>query len=139
MSVTVTVRRVAQMLVVPHGFTLCVAGTLSICVGERGYPGVLAIWLFVTGAGLAFAVTLFATAGHRDPPTPESATMGAAVFNITPAAVVPAVWAATHWIDDDRLALLTAGVLTVALYLGALAVIIIVAARLTTASGSCDS
>ena len=51
MSVTVTVRRVAQMLVVPHGFTLCVAGTLSICVGERGYPGVLAIWLFVTGAG----------------------------------------------------------------------------------------
>ena len=129
MSVTETVRRVAQMLVIPHGFTLCVAGTLAICVGERGYPGVLAIWLFVAGAGLTFAVTLFMTAGHREPPTPESATMGAAVFIVTPAGVVPAVWAATNWIHEDRLALLTAGVLTVAFYLGALAILIIVASR----------
>lgn len=135
MSVTVTVRRVAQMLVIPHGFTLCVAGTLAICVGERGFPGVLAIWLFVAGAGMTFAVTLFATAGHREAPTSESATMGAAVFNLTPAFVVPAVWGATHWIDNDRVALLIAGGFTVAFYLGGLAFLIQAADRIGRASG----
>jgi len=38
-----TVRRVAQALVIPHGFTLCVAGVLSTSVAGRGFPGAMAV------------------------------------------------------------------------------------------------
>jgi hypothetical protein len=45
---------ITRRLVVPHGFTLAVSGTLAILINERGYPGALGIWLFVCGANAAF-------------------------------------------------------------------------------------
>ena len=39
----------AQMLIVPQGFTLAVAGSVTICVGRHGFPGPVGVWLFVRG------------------------------------------------------------------------------------------
>jgi len=44
----------AQMLIVPQGFTLAVAGSVTICVGRHGFPGPVGVWLFVAGAAVGY-------------------------------------------------------------------------------------
>lgn len=117
------------MLVVPHGFTLCVAGVLTSTVGQRGFPGLMPVWLFVVGAGLTFAFVLLATDGHRQLPPPSPAAVGGAVFNLTPIGVVPGACLASWWIASNDLAFLVAGVVTVALYLAALTGLILMTNR----------
>lgn len=129
-----TVRRVAQALVVPHGFTLCVAGVLTTSVGERGFPGAMAVWLFIVGAGLTFSITLLLTNGHREGVPSSPPIMGSAVFNLTPIGVVPLVWVSSRWIHNADVAFACAGALTVAFYLAALALLIETSSRRSRAS-----
>ena len=42
------------MLIVPQGFTLAVAGSVTICVGRHGFPGPVGVWLFVAGAAVGY-------------------------------------------------------------------------------------
>jgi hypothetical protein len=113
---------VAQNLAVPHGFTLIIGGTSVTLLGQRGYPGAWGVWLFIAGANLALVGGQALLRGHRQPVAPPISGFG--VFNVAPMLTVPAVYAATHPIDNDNVAFALAGLLSVSCYVllvGALA------------------
>lgn len=106
-----------QTLTVPNGFTLTVGGMLAITIGDRGYSGMLPIWLFVAVGSFGFCVLALASLAHQRPPTTNARpTWGLAVFNLVPVAIIPADYLATHWISSTSWAFLLAGLLAVVLY-----------------------
>jgi len=107
-------RGVAQNLAVPHGFTLIIGGTSVMLLGQRGYPGALAIWLFIAGANLALVCFQVLLGGNRHPVAPPVSGLG--VFNPAPMLTVPLVYGVTHPIHADRVAFGCAGLLSVTCY-----------------------
>jgi hypothetical protein len=99
----------AQMLIVPQGFTLAVGGSLAICLGRHGFPGPLGVWLFVVGAALGYWVVLLVVRAVREPEHQPVAIVGAGLLNVTAVVVVPIVTAVHWWISDVNIAFLSAG------------------------------
>lgn len=99
----------AQMLIVPQGFTLAVGGSLAICLGRHGFPGPLGVWLFVVGAALGYWVVVVLVRALHEPEHQPVAVVGAGLLNVTAVVVVPIVTAVHWWIGDPDLAFLAAG------------------------------
>jgi hypothetical protein len=92
-----TLPSVARQLAVPQGFTLSTTGVFAILLEHRPHPGPAAIWLFVVGAALGFAIVVSASGAHRSGGAIQSAS-GYQLFNLSPVAVVPAVSLIVWWI-----------------------------------------
>jgi len=101
-------------LVVPHGFTLIIGGTLAILVGERGYPGAMGVWLFIAGANAALLCCVAILRGHRYPVAAPVSGFG--VFNIAPTLTVPLVVGLVGGVQSDDAAFLCGGLLSVVFY-----------------------
>lgn len=123
------IRGISHMLVVPQGFTLSVAGVSLTLMGHTGYPGVLAVWLFVFGAGLAFSLMTLASRAHRDAFNQPLSIVGWALLNLVPTVVVPTTCALVWSISNKCLAFLTAGFVTVATYIVVVAGYVAAASR----------
>jgi len=122
MTLGVGTRGVVQNLAVPHGFTLIIGGTSVMLLGQRGYPGAMAVWLFIAAANAALLCWQALLRGHRHPVAP--AVSGLGVFNAAPTLTVPLVYGVTHPIGNDTVAFGCAGFLSVSCYVllvGALA------------------
>lgn len=113
-SVIAGVRGVAQNLAVPHGFTLVIGGLITILIGERGFPGTVAVCLFVVGANSALILCQATVGAHRF--ATGSPATGLGVYNIAPSATVPAVALVVEHIEADRVAFLCAGFLGACCY-----------------------
>lgn len=114
-------RATTRMLLVPQGFTLSVSGAWVALAGQRGYPGLLPIWLFLLGAGASFALCALISGAHRTHRSYEAPSAGAAVFNLTPLVVVPLSVSVGGVVGDHRLAFFTCGALTVGAYIASAA------------------
>ena len=99
----------AQMLIVPQGFTLAVAGSLTICVGRHGFPGPVAVWLFVAGAAVGYWFVVLAVGALREPVHQPVGIVGLGLLNVTAVFVVPLVTLANWWIPDADVAFLVTG------------------------------
>ena len=69
----------------------------AILLEHRPHPGPAAIWLFVVGAAVGFAIVVRASGAHRSANTIPRAS-GYQLFNLSPVAVVPAVSLIVWWI-----------------------------------------
>jgi len=105
-----------QLLTVPSGFTVTIGSVLAFSIGRYGYPGLLGVWLFATAIGLGFCVLGFVSGLSRSRRARASLPDGAAVYNLVPVIVVPAVYLATSWIAYAAWAFCLAGFLAVVLY-----------------------
>lgn len=104
------------MLVVPQGFSLSVAGVFVILVGEKGYPGPTATWMFLVGATSAFSAIAVISGAQRRAVEQKLSLAGMSTLNLAPVAVVPlAAWLA-RGIGNPPLAFLTGGFLAVTMY-----------------------
>ena len=119
------VRDIARHMVIPQGFTLSVGGTIATLVGERADTRPLAIWLFVTGAGVGYGLIGIASGAHRR--TVPSATLtinGLRLLNavplVVPILVVPVATSIANQIPYTPVAFACAGFLAVAGYIGGL-------------------
>ena len=92
-----SVRGITHMLVVPQGFTLSVAGVLALMIGHRGFPGLLAIWLFIAGASIGFCGITLASGAHTEVSNRHVSIAGMALMNLLPILVVPAACSASWW------------------------------------------
>ena len=92
-----TLPGVARQLAVPQGFTLSTTGVFAILLEHRPHPGPAAIWLFIVGATLGFAIVIRASGAHRSGGAIQPAS-GYQLFNLSPVAVVPAVTLIVWWI-----------------------------------------
>jgi hypothetical protein len=111
------VRLTVQQLTVRNGFTLTIGSVLAVTIGNRGYPGMLPVWLFAVGGSAGFClVALISRASPMQSPAVRPGT-GLTVFNLVPVAVVPIVYAATRWVPATGLAFAMAGFLAVVLCL----------------------
>jgi hypothetical protein len=99
---------------VPHGFTLAVSGTLAILINERGYPGVLGVWLFVCGANAAFLAAIAASRIKNSRGHQSADEVG--VLNVAPTVTVPLAYLVGRAIPNDDLAFLCGGAAVVAGY-----------------------
>jgi len=123
------------MLVVPQGFTLSVAGVLAITIGHRGSPGLLAIWLFVTGASIGFCTITLVSGAHTEDSNRPVSIVGMALMNLLPILVVPAACSASWWVGNKSAAFLAAGFCATVLYVGGVgAFLVIVGSGHTRAS-----
>jgi hypothetical protein len=116
-----TVREIARHMVIAQGFTLSVAGTIATLVVERTDTRPLAIWLFVTGAGVGYGLVGIASGAHRR--TVPSATLtinGLRLLNLVPILVVPVATSIANQIPYTPVAFACAGFLVVAGYIGGL-------------------
>lgn len=120
MSLARRAAALAQLLSVPHGFTLSVAGTLTIAVHRHGYPGDLAVWCFVVGGGLGFCLVALAAGAHVRPDH-GLRPQGVGVLNLAPAVVVPAAVLAGTWLHQPDVRMGVTGFVCVASYLVLLA------------------
>lgn len=129
----VAVRDLTRMLVVPHGFTLSIAGTLAATVADRGGAGVMDVWLFVLGAGLGFcalaAVSGAATSRPGRRASEPPAATGAVVFNLAPLAVVPGAGLGSSWTASHGLGFLLAGLIATIAYVALLGLVVAITAR----------
>ena len=107
----------ARMLFIPQGFTLSVSGVSAALIGQRGYPGPLAVWLFVLGAELSLAVCAVTTGAHRNDGHGNTSSASAAVFNLAPVVVVPLIVGAVRFIDNRAFAFFVSGVGVAGLYI----------------------
>ena len=103
-----TVPAIARQLAVPQGFSLSTTGVFAILLEHRPHPGPAAIWLFVVGAGLGFAIVVRASGAHRSGRALQPAS-GYQLFNFSPVAVVPAVSLIVWWIPLVPVAYALAG------------------------------
>jgi hypothetical protein len=116
LTVRFALRSITHMMAVPQGFTLSIAGTLTITIGQRGYPGPIAIWLFVVGAGAGLGALTLLSGAHRKPADrPRHITRPSGV-NLSPVLVVPLAAAAAWWIPDVAIAMTIAGSAAAVLY-----------------------
>jgi hypothetical protein len=116
-SVGAALRPTVQMLTIPNGFTLTIGSVLAISVGSDGYPGWFAVWLFVVGGCLGFCLMGVLSTAHRQLSKRAGPANDLAVFNLVPVAVVPVVYAATHWLTSRPWQFAAAGFLAVTLYI----------------------
>jgi hypothetical protein len=110
------IRDVLGQLLGPQGFTLSVAGVFATLLGRWPDAGPFAIWSFVCGAGVGYALLVFASGLHR---RGKGAVLDVARYqfvNVVPLAVVPAVGLCTWWIPNAVLAFALAGLLVCAGY-----------------------
>ncbi len=106
----------SHMLAMPQGFTLSVAGTVAIMIGHRGFPGPLAVWLFVVGAAGAFSAIAVVVGAHLEPSNNPVTVVGLALLNVTPVVIVPLACLIAWWIPGDAAAFAVAGAATSGLY-----------------------
>lgn len=111
-----SLRGITHMIAVPQGFTLSIAGTLTITIGERGFPGAVGVWLFIAGAGAGFAAVTVLSGAHREPVNRPLSVSGLSLVNLSPILVVPLAAAAAWWIPDDAIAMAVAGTAAAVLY-----------------------
>jgi hypothetical protein len=111
-----SVRVTTRMLFIPQGFTLSVSGVSVALIGQRGYPGLLAIWLFVLGAELSLALCAFTSGAHRNDGHGNMPSASAAVFNLAPVVVVPLSLGVVRFIDNRAFAFFVSGVAVAGLY-----------------------
>ena len=128
----VAIRALTQVLAVPQGFTLSVAGTLTATIGHYGHPGFLAVWLFVAGSGVGFCTMALATSAHRTRPPSGAPVLGAAILNIAPVFVVPAAVAVSWWLKPTGLSFFIAGLVAMIGYISWLGAYVLVVRRLTS-------
>ena len=114
MTVRTDAGALAQMLSVPQGFTLSVAGTISIAVHEDGYPGDLGIWCFVAAGGLAFCAAVLLTGAHARGDVHRPTGLG--LLNLVPVGVVPVAVLAGRWIGQPDLRMAVTGFACVGAY-----------------------
>jgi hypothetical protein len=112
-----SVRVTTRMLFIPQGFTLSVSGVSVALIGQRSYPGLLVVWLFVLGAELSLAVCAFTSGAHRNDGHANISSPGAALFNLAPIVVVPLCLGAVRFIDNRPLAFFVSGVVVAGLYI----------------------
>lgn len=130
-----SIRGITHMLVVPQGFTLSVAGVLALTIGHHGFPGLLAIWLFIAGASIGFCAITLASGAHAEGSNRHVSIVGMALMNLLPILVVPAASAASWWVSDESAAFFVAGFCGTVLYVGGLgAFLVIVGSGHTRAS-----
>jgi hypothetical protein len=111
-----TLPSVARQLVVPQGFTLSSTGVFAILLEHRPHPGPAAIWLFVTGAALGFAILIHASDAHRSASALRPA-FGYELFNLVSVVVVPLVSLIVWWIPLAPVAYALGGLSTSSGYL----------------------
>lgn len=111
-----TLPSVTRQLVVPQGFTLSTAGVLAILLEHRPHPGPAAIWLFVTGAAVGFAIVVRASDAHRSASALQPA-FGYQLFNLSAAVIVPVVSLIVWWIPLIPIAYALGGLSTSSGYL----------------------
>lgn len=122
-----SVRGITHMLVVPQGFTLSVAGVLALAIGHRGFPGLLAIWLFIAGATIGFCAITLVSGAHTEASNRHVSIVGMALMNLLPILVVPAACAASWWVSDKPAAFFIAGFCSTVLYVGGLGAFLVIA------------
>ncbi len=115
-SLRCSLRTTTRTLTVPQGFTLSIAGASIALIGQKGYPGLLSVWLFLLGAGLSFGLCALISGAHRADTSSAAPAGGAAVFNLAPLVIVPLSAYAGEFIDDARLAFFASGAITVGSY-----------------------
>ena len=121
-----SVRGITHMLVVPQGFTLSVAGVLALTIGHQGFPGLLAIWLFITGASIGFCAITLASGAHTEVSNRHVSIVGIALMNLLPILVVPAACSASWWVDNESAAFFIAGFCATVLYVGGLGAFLVI-------------
>lgn len=99
----------AQMLIVPQGFTLAVAGSVTICVGRHGFPGPVAVWFFVAGAAIGYWLVVLTIGALGEPVHQPVGVVGLGLLNVTAVFVVPLVTLANWWIPNEDTAFLVTG------------------------------
>ena len=99
----------AQMLIVPQGFTLAVAGSVTICVGRHGFPGPVGVWLFVAGAAIGYWLVVAVVGALGEPVHQPVGIVGLGLLNVTAVFVVPLVTLANWWIPNEDTAFLITG------------------------------
>lgn len=122
-----------HMLVIPQGFTLAVAGSVAICLGRQGFPGPVAVWLFVVGASVGFGLVVLLLGAIRAPRSEPVGVMGVALLNGTATVVVPLVAAAGWWVADPDLAFFVTGLAVHLAYVPLASLIIVLLSRRTAA------
>jgi hypothetical protein len=111
---------VVRQLAVPQGFSLSMTGVFAILLEHRPHPGSAAIWLFIVGAALGFAIVVRVSGAHRSGSALQPAS-GYQLFNVSPLAVVPAVSLIVWWIPLGPVAYALGGLFTSSGYLLAVA------------------
>jgi hypothetical protein len=99
----------AQMLILPQGFTLAVAGSVTTCVGRHGFPGPIAVWLFVAGAAIGYWLVVLALGALGEPVHQPVGIAGLGLLNVTAVFVVPLVTLANWWIPNEDIAFIVTG------------------------------
>jgi hypothetical protein len=90
---------VARQLAVPQGFSLSTTGVFAILLEHRPHPGSAAIWLFIVGAALGFAIVVRASGAHRSGSALQPAS-GYQLFNFPRHPGSAAVTRSqTEWLD----------------------------------------
>jgi hypothetical protein len=112
---------VARQMVVPHGYTLSVGGTLASLLERHPQPGLLTIWLFVGGAA-AGVVLIDALSTVRVEAT-LSLTVTGPLVNPAAVAVVPLVALAIWWIPAPVVAFPLAGLACSVMYIAAVSLL----------------
>ncbi len=106
-------RAALQALTLPHGFTLSVAGTGTVMLGEHGYPGIVTVWLFVTGGSASFILLAVGCRDVRSPPVAAPEVF----YNVVPIVVVGLAGAWAEWGWAGGPGFVVAGVLAVGGYI----------------------
>ena len=107
----------AQMLIVPQGFTLAVAGSVTICVGRHGFPGPVGVWFFVAGAAVGYWLVVLAVGALSEGDHQPVGIVGLGLLNVTAVLVVPLVTLANWWIPNEDVAFLVTGLAVHATYI----------------------
>jgi len=118
-----------HMLVLPQGFTLAIAGSLTICLGRHGYPGPLGVWLFVAGASAGYCLLILAFAALRPTVSQPVGIVGLGLLNVTAVVVVPLVALLSWWIPNADLANLVTGLAVHLTYIPLVATTIVLLSR----------
>ncbi|MGW2253263.1 hypothetical protein ACWCXH_24150 [Kitasatospora sp. NPDC001660] len=118
-----TLRGTTQMLVVPHGYTLCISGVLATTIAHRGLPTSMAVWMFVVGASVGFvACALLGVLLRRAPATVR--LQEAVLCNLVPVGVVPAAAGLAGLVHRPVWSFLVAGAAASVLYVIGLALLV---------------
>ena len=110
------VARSLVTLVLPHGYTLTVAGSLSVDVYRFGPISPARVLSFLSGALLAFLALAVAVRGHVREPTPAPGT-GWRLANLVPLLSVSAAAGTAYLIPWPALAYMSSAFVAVCVYI----------------------
>jgi hypothetical protein len=136
-------RHIARQIMIPQGFTLSIAGTIATLVGQRSDTAPVAIWLFVVGAGLSYAMISLASRAHSDvAPHGDEPIQRMRFPNLMPILVVPISTWTSALIPYTPASFACAGFLAVTTYVGSLSalprLIAVVGRRPRHRRGKCE-